>query len=497
MPSLGLRPNLQADRQQPARISVYKMETPRRKRLWMRILVRLHIRKKPGAEFITTVDLSPKSATLEEAKQPEPETEPRPQEVDESNLAIPITVPKPCTSPTTAIALPNQRIFLFDLPVDILWLICQHLALKPDPIGGPDSNGEVMPQCFMTDYRQYRSLNFCLVSKAADALLSHVFFSHNTFEFHHARDFERFILSLSDAQRDRILRLRYYSSTSRPYSHDYAVDAATNPDPDSTADNTHTARHFPALSADELAQAATSFQNALVMTKTCNRLQKLEIYYRYQIHSENLNRPHSTGWEGAWTRHRLLASTPKCECKVAVWDYVQRGALVCLRGDSDPKQEDCSFDFEDPIPNELARRIDDFIVDHEDEVDVETYQIEPDCNEIVSDVVAARDRAVVTAWMDDARPVVWVVKRIRCHCCGTTIRWRTFKPDDEEVKNTFGPRCTGCQEFGDQIYTNDGQVVSRGTGEQDDEIDDQLRQMFALYDQFTATIVQDSDKVAY
>ena len=315
-----------------------------------------------------------------------------------------------------AVASPDQKVFLFDLPMEILLLICEQLSLKPAPIGCPDDDDEVPKTLFMTEYRHYRTLNFSLVSRRASALINMVFFGLNTFEFHHATDFERLALGLSDSQRDLIRRLRYYSATTQPFSQTPIIEA---PSPATGA------RHFPVLTDAELAAAGRSFQNALALAKTCNRLFSLEIFYRYQIHAESLYRPHSVTWEGKWTRHLLLPTTPPVFEQLARWDYVHSGALECLRGVDEEKEEEekkkqgtTSFDFDEPIANELADRIDRFIT--ENDIDVETYQVEPDCNEILSEVVKAREQSIVR---DVDGAILCEIRELACVCCGIKL-WK-------------------------------------------------------------------------
>ena len=342
-----------------------------------------------------------------------------------------------------AIATPDQKILLFDMPHEILLVICRLLCVKSSPIGSVDSAGEVIDTRFMTDYRKFRTSNFELVNQFARRLITPVFFGYNTFEFHHAVDFERFGLSISDYQRPNVRRIRFFSATTRPYSQRYQITA------DPLAANGGGARHFAVLSDDELAAAAKCFQNGLTMLKTCNRLQSLEIYYRYQIHAESLNRPHSNSWEGDWARHLLLPSTPPCTEQIARWDYVHTGSLERLRGAilagniGKTGAGNC-FDFDEPIANELADRIDHFIA--ESDIEVETYQVEPDCNEILSEVEKARDQIEVRS---KEGKLVCQVLELKCICCFAKV-WKKREQSEDQAQDTIRTYCANCEDRGCQ-----------------------------------------------
>ena len=342
-----------------------------------------------------------------------------------------------------ALATPDQKILLFDMPHEILLLICKLLSVKTSPIGTVDVTGEVTENRFMDDYRKHRTSNFELVNRLARQLITPVFFGCNTFEFHHAVDFERFGLSISDYQRPSVRRIRFYSATTRPYSQRYPVST------DPLVANVGGARHFAVLSGIELASAAKSFQNGLTMLKTCNRLQSLEIYYRYQIHAESLNRPHSNSWEGDWARHMLLPNTPPCTEQIARWDYVHTGSLERLRGAilagniGKTGAGNC-FDFDEPIANELADRIDHFIA--ESDIEVETYQVEPDCNDILSEVEKARDQIEVRS---KEGKLVCQVLELKCICCFAKV-WKKREQSEEQAQKTIRTYCANCEDRGCQ-----------------------------------------------
>ena len=299
-----------------------------------------------------------------------------------------------------------QQSLLFELPQDVLFLICKHIAIKDGAIGSPDQDGEVRPGHFLKDYRQYRSLDFAKTCRTANKIITRLFFSQNTFEFHDMYDCEVFAFYLSDEQRLHVSRMSLYCCATEPFTTTHMLIEVKNFRPISLHDH------------------EKSLGNALMLIRSLQNLEALNIFYRSQIHSDSICHPLSKKSNGIPWIHRGT-----CELDLdtrphvlASWDVALVDALPYLRGDkrsgdnNGNDHENCHFDFDNIITNELAKKIDNHPTRNPEDYKIPAARVRADCARIIEHLRSARNSPNPVNTVDTGRTWSYIYV-----CCGSVV----------------------------------------------------------------------------